>query len=221
MPVKEKEFDVAQRGIGKPDFSKKIHDIKTGYVYGQFQPRPTERWKIFLASYPVGSELGAGASAKFLDIETNLPADPYTSPVGWYLRFASTKATFDQATRVELIMGQKLVPPLPKITFLPPVQDVFARNEQIPYLDTRYWDPLASDQHEITLTLTNTSASDVIGFAEVALIMEQVGSPEMTEKQVKCLSCGHTNTVPLEQTKITCENCGSIFIVPYYGRKVI
>ncbi|GAI22871.1 unnamed protein product [marine sediment metagenome] len=128
MPKKEREFTVPKKGTGRPDFTQKIEDITRGYVYGQFKPGLNERWKIFLAPFPVEVPLGAGKSSKFLDIETNLPT-PYTSPVGWYLRFASAKSTFDQAVRVELIMGQKLIYPLPKITFLPPVQDVFARNE--------------------------------------------------------------------------------------------
>jgi len=217
MPKKEREFPVPKKGTGRPDFTEKIEDIARGYVYGQFRPGLKERWKIFLAAYPVGSELEAGKTENFLDIETYLPASPYTSPVGWYLRFAAAKSTFDQAVRVELLMGQKLIIPLPKITFFPPVQDVFARNEQIPYLDTRYWDPGAVDEHEITLSITNTSASDAAGFAEVTLLMEKVGTPEMTEKQIKCPICGHIQTVPVKQTKIACPNCGQIFIVPWYG----
>ena len=217
MPKKEREFTVPKKGTGRPDFTQKIEDIARGYVYGQFKPGLKERWKIFLAAYPVGSELPAGETQNFLDIETYLPASPYTSPVGWYLRFAAAKSTFDQTVRVELLMGQKLIIPLPKITFLPPVQDVFARNEQIPYLDTRYWDPQAVDKHEITLSITNTSAVDAVGFAEVTLIMEEVGTPEITEKQIKCPICGHIQTVPVKQTKIACPNCGQIFIVPWYG----
>lgn len=217
MPKKEREFTVPKKGTGRPDFTQKIENITRGYVYGQFKPGLKERWKIFLAAYPVGSELEAGKTKNFLDIETYLPASPYTSPVGWYLRFAAAKSTFDQTVRVELLMGQKLIIPLPKITFLPPVQDVFARNEQIPYLDTRYWDPEAVDEHEITLSITNTSGSDAVGFAEVTLIMEQVGTPKITEKQVRCLKCGHIQTVPVKQTKIACPNCGQIFIVPWYG----
>lgn len=221
MPKKEKEFDVDTRGTGKPDFTGKVDDIRTGYVYGQFTPRLNERWKIFLAAYPVGSELGAGKSEKFVDIETNLPVDPYTSPVGWYIRFAAAKFTFDQKVRVEYLFGQKLIPSLPKITLFPPVQNIFAYNEQISYLDTRYWDPLAVDEHEYTLTITNISGSDATGFSEAALIMERVGSPEMKDKRVRCLKCGYINTVPIDQTKITCEGCGYIFLVPFYGRGIV
>jgi len=215
MPRTEREFDVATRGTGKPDFSEKIHEIKKGKVYTEMWPTETERWKVFLNSFPTGSELGAGENAKLLDIETFLPS-PYTSPAGYLVRFGEWMGSFDQACM--LVVTLDTFPPF--ILFMP-VQGDTHEYEQIAFFDTRYWDIKAEEAHTWDFTIYNTSGSDARGSIQTALVLEKIGSVEMKEKKVRCLKCGYVNVVPLKQTKVVCEKCGYSFFVPFYGGETV
>lgn len=218
--MEKTEFVVPRKGMGRPDFSEKVSGIAKGYTYPSFWPAENERWKIFLASYPTDLELEAGKSAKFIDTETNLPT-AYTSPKGWHARYAAAKCTFNQNMKIVVLFEPGLPFSLPPITFFPPTQDIFIHNEQIAYLDTRYRDPLALDEHWIDFIITNTSEASATGFAEIALIMQKIGTVEMKEKKVRCLKCSHINIVPLKQTKIICQKCRNKFAVPFYGQEIV
>jgi len=215
MPKKEREFAVTRRGTGKPDFSAKIHEVKKGKIYTEFWPAEAERWKVFLNSFPTDSELEAGKNAKLLDIETFLPS-PYTTPAGYLVRFAEWMGSFDQACM--LVVTLDTFPPF--ILFMP-VQGDTHEYEQIAFFDTRYWDAKAEDPHTWDFTVYNTSGSDATGCIQIALVLEQIGSPQMKEKKVRCLKCEHINIVPLKQTKITCQKCGYKFVVPFYGQEIV
>jgi len=184
-------------------------------VYTELWPGPNERWKVFINSFPPGSELGAGATVRLIDIETNLPT-PYDSPVGWYARYAEWMGSFDQAVRLTSTMDAN--PPF--ILYLP-VQFDTHEYERIAFFDSRYWDPEAKSAHTWDFAVTNVSASPTIGSVQVALILERAGSPEMTHKTVRCPQCGGDTRVPIDWTSIRCGSCGFDFKVPYYGKGVI
>jgi len=202
---------------GMPAFSDRVGRILRGETYPQFSAREDEKIKIFLAAYFAGHELAVGASVPLCDFETFI-APPYTSPAGWLADFREWMFTFNGLVRLDIVSGD-----FPMLTL-----EVYAlphflthEYEQIIFFDTRYWDPLAEDEHDWTFTITNIDTVPLRGAVQVAMVLTDIASHYPTEKQVKCLTCGHINTVPLKDTRIKCEECGATFFVPFLNGKVI
>lgn len=211
----KREFEVPRKGTGRPDFSEETHNINKGKIYTEFWPKEDERWKVFLFSWPPTAKLKVGESVHLLDIETFLPT-PYTTPTGWFARFAEWMGSFDKKTMLTVTMDD-----YPPFLLLYPVQGDTHEYERISFFDSRYFDPNVEEPHTWSFIVTNIDTEDAIGCAQTALIMQKVGTPEMKEKKIRCPKCGFDNIVPIEQNKITCVNCGYVFVVPYYGRGVI
>jgi len=218
MKVSDK-FAVKSKGKGRPDYSEKVQevaDISRGKVYPEFSPDPAkERFKVFVNSFPPGSELAIGATVPLLDIETFLPV-PYTSPAGYHVRFAEWMGSFDNTTRLTITLDD--YPPF--IIFLP-VQGDTHEYEKISFFDSRYWNPNADQTHTWNFTITNTSGALAVGSVQTALILELAGTEPMEKKTVRCPKCRCDQVVPIKQNMIVCKSCGHTFSVPFFGGDVI
>ena len=154
MPEKKREFAVEDKGRGRPDFSGKVHDVEKGKIYPEFWPTKDERFKVFLKSFPIGSELPAGDSVKLLDIETNLPC-PYSSPAGYYARSVEWLGSFNQPCILEVTLDS-----LDPFTLFMPAQAQSHEYEHIAFFDTRYWDFEAEDPHTWNFVVYNIAQDD-------------------------------------------------------------
>jgi len=210
-----KEYTVEQRGVGKPDYSSNVTEIKRGETLVLFEPRPDERQKIFYVSHPLASPLAVGETVHLMDRETNL-ATPYTSPIGFLASQRERFFSFNGAIRFTLTVDT-----LEPVVLFPSADNLMGSYESIAAIDTKYWDPEASFGHTWDMTITNVDTIPLSGMAQVALIFTEIGSSVMTEKRVRCLKCGNIMTVPLKQTRIECSECGYDFVVPFFGKEII
>jgi len=204
----------AQRGIGRPDYSTNVNEIKRGETFVQFAPRTNERQKIFYVSHPLASPLGIGETVHLIDRETNL-VTPYTSPIGFLASQRERFFSFNGAIRFTLVVDT-----LDPIVLFPSADNLMGTYEAIAAIDTKYWDAEAGYEHTWDMTVTNVDSIAISGMAQVALILTEISSPIMTEKKVRCLKCGNIMTVPLTQTRIKCTN-GCEFIVPFFGGNIV
>lgn len=210
----KKTYTVEQKGVGKPDYSSNISEIKRGETFVVFEPRANERQKIFYVSHPLGSPLAVGATVHLIDRETNL-ATPYTSPLGFLASQRERFFSFNGAIRFTLAVDT-----LDPVVLFPSADNLMGTYEAIAAIDTKYWDAEASYEHTWDMTITNVDTIPLSGMAQVALILTELSSSVMTEKRVRCLKCGNITVVPLKQTMIKCT-CGYEFIVPFFGGKIV
>jgi len=215
MPEVASIFTVPSKGVGRPDYSSIIDEIKRGETFIQFAPRTDERQKVFYISYFLASPLGVGETVHLLDRETNLEM-PYTSPAGFLASQRERFFSFNGAIRFTLVVDT-----LDPVVLFPSADNLMGSYESIAAIDTKYWDPNAEESHTWDLTITNVDTLPISGMAQVALILTEISSPIMTEKKVRCRKCGNIMTVPLNQTKIKCTNCGYEFIVPFFGGRIV
>ena len=200
-----------------PPFTGYIGRIFRGETYGQFEPRPDEKLKIFLAAHAAGFELGIGASDKLFDFET-FQDTPYTSPAGWLADFREWMFTYDGLVRLDVKCGDF---PMLVLRCYPAPWGFTHTYEQIIFFNSRFWDPKGESSHEWDFEIFNEDSVPVTGAVQVAMVLTEVGSSRPTHKEVKCPACGHLNRVELEETRIKCEKCGAEFYVPFFPGKVI
>lgn len=203
--------------IDIPDYSSYISRILRGETYTQYESRPDEKLKIFLAAYFEGAELGVGETKYLFDWETFIDT-PYTSPAGWTADFREWYFSFNGLTRLDIVCGD--FPFLTLSSYAAPGEFTHTY-EQIIFFNTVYWDPYALNPHTWTFTITNEDTVPLKGAVQVAMVLTDKASHYPETKTVKCRVCGHINTVPLKDTRIKCEECGATFFVPYFpGRTV-
>ncbi len=154
-------------GIGKPDFSKEITKIKRGEIYPQFEARPeTEKYKIFLGVFTPAAPLAIGATFHYIDIETNLPADPYTSPVGYIADFREWFFNLDG--RVGFLMD---IDGIIQFYMTPDTLINIHEYEQIVWGKTSLFDPNAESSHTWTFTITNLDDHAITGSVHTAVAL--------------------------------------------------
>lgn len=202
-------------GEGRPAYTQSIDRIKRGETFVQFEPRTSERQKIFYVSHPLGSPLAVGATVHLIDRETNL-VTPYTSPIGYLAAQRERFFSFNGAIRFTLAVDT-----LDPVVLFPSADNLMGSYEAIAAIDTKYWDPEADSEHTWDMTITNVDTIPLSGMAQLAIIFTEVGSPVMTEKKIRCLKCGNIMVVPLKQTRIKCTGCGYDFVIPFFGKEII
>lgn len=158
-----------------------------------------------------------GETDYLFDFETFVDT-PYTSPVGWLADFREWFCTYNGLVRLDVLCGD--FPALTLHNYYAP-GEVSHTYEEIIFFNTRFWDAEASDTHEWIFTVTNEDTVDLKGAVQVAMVLTELGTHHPAEKQVKCLACGHLNTVDLKETAITCEECGTTFFVPFFPGRTI
>lgn len=202
---------------GLPKFSDYTSMILRGETYPQFEPRLNEKLKIFVAVHGVGTELGVDETDYLFDFETFLDT-PYTSPAGWQADFREWMFTYNGLVRMDIQCGDF---PMLTLPCYPAPRDFVHTYEQIIFFNTRYWDAQAENAHDWTFSVHNSDTVPIRGAVQVAMVLTDISSHYPETKQIKCLACKHINTVPLEQTKITCENCGATFFAPFFPGRTI
>ncbi len=66
--------------------------------------------------------------------------------------------------------------------------------------------------------LYNAGGGVLYGGIGLWCIMEAIGSPPWpTTKDCHCPSCGNVQTVSVEDSKITCERCGFVYMVTTFS----
>lgn len=202
---------------GRPKFSGYISEIRRGETYPQFEARIGEKLKIFVSVHTAAAPLGVGVTEPLLDFETFLPA-PYTSPAGWLADFREWFFTYNGLVRLDLGVGDF---PTLVLKSYPAPYEFTHEYEQIIFFNTKFWDPLAENEHEWSATITNEDTVELQGAAQVAMVLTDQSSRYPTHKKVKCPLCEHVNTVELEETSIRCTKCKGRFVVPFFPGKVI
>lgn len=205
------------KSSGAPDYYSSLGRIMRGETYVHFDARPDEKLKIFVTVHPVGVPLGVGVTDYLFDFETFIDT-PYESPVGWRCDFREWMLTYNGLVRLDVSTADF---PTLVLHVFPQSRFLTHEYEQIIFFDTIYWDPLAASAHEWTFTITNVDTVPLYGAAQVAMVMTDISSEYPETKKVRCLACGHINTVPLKETRVTCEECGATFFAPFFPGRTI
>ena len=111
--------------------------------------------------------------------------------------------------------------PVLSIPIHPPTHYCTHEYEQIIAVSTGFYDPLAEHEWVIDYTVTNLDSEPITGVIQTSFYLIKVGTPEMTEKTVKCKHCRHEFKVPLKQTIIDCPYCHKTFVLPFYGAEAV
>lgn len=153
---------------GHPDWLLGIDYIRRGEIYPEYAPRsPLETYKIFYVIYVDGAELAVGASAHYIDVETNV-AMPYTHAAGIISDFREWYWNFDG--RVSILIE---LDGIPFIQFPDPFASVH-EYEQVVWFKSSLIDPLAEDTHTWDITITNLDSHAIKGVGHIALVLTTV-----------------------------------------------
>lgn len=159
-------FTVAERGVGRPDYSAHVSKIKRGETYPQFEARPeTEKYKIFLVVFPPDAPLAVGATVHLIDIETNLPS-PYVSPAGYIADFREWFFALDGKAGFLMDMNG-----IVKFYMVPESLANIHEYEQIVWGKTSLFDPNALRTHTWDFTITNLDDHEITGSVHIALAL--------------------------------------------------
>ena len=167
-----REFTVAQKGVGKPDYSREVTKITRGETYPQFEPRAeTEKYKIFIAVFIPGAPapnvpLAIGATAHYIDIETNLPT-PYDSPAGYIADFREWFFNLDGRVSFTLVLDG-----IPMFYMIPDTLICIHEYEQVVWGKTSLFDPDALLPHTWDFAITNLDDHEITGSVHTALVLE-------------------------------------------------
>ncbi len=219
MPKVARNFPVAQEGIGRPDYSRNVQEIKRGETPRLMEPHPDEKQKIFALFLPEIAPLGVGETKHLMDLETFLDM-PYTVPNGYTWELREWMASVNGAVED---VGYAIMDGIPVLAIpIYPMPDYCTHEyEQIIAFSSAFYDPLAEYDWTFDYTVTNIDVHDIKGVIQIALYLHRIGTPVMTEKTVRCKYCGSKFKVPLKQTIIDCPSCGERFMVPFYGKSPV
>jgi hypothetical protein len=166
--------DIEAVGIGRPDYSMEIDQIKRGETYPEFFPRENEeKYKIFyltmIPGYALGSinyPLQVGETRNYLDIETNLSVPwSHGSGVGSDFRewFFSVSGAVGLTVYLDAI-------PIFYMYVTNPCSN-HHQYEQIVWGKTTMLDPKKTSSHTWNFTLTNLAAAAITGTVHVAVVV--------------------------------------------------
>ena len=220
----EKTYDVEKKGSGRVDNIGKTTSDRVKTFKG-LDLLPTEKLKKFvLIASPIPSlwpghrlVLAPGESVHLVDSETFLPT-PFTSAVGYEFRIIKTWGSTDQPGLIRTYLDE-----------FPPGVPLFLANamlnaggiyveQDINMPTTAFIDPDFSDPHILDFIVFNIGVGNMRASATVSALLVDHGSDpdfEHNTKEVRCPFCGNVQTVPIESTRITCDE-GHKFMVEYH-----
>ena len=180
------------------------------------EPRNEEKQKVFALFLPAAAPLGVGETKHLMDLET-MRDMPYEVPAGYTWELREWMGSINGAVED---VGSATMDGIPVLAIpIYPAPDYCTHEyEQIIAFSSAFYDPLVEHAWVFDYTVRNLDTIPITGVIQIALYLHQIGTPEMTEKTVKCKYCGTEFKVPLRQTIIDCPSCGKRFVVPFYGR---
>jgi len=215
-------FTVAERGVGKPDYSR---HVSSGYTRPGFTLEYNQTLLIFVLAFSsvilpgnpfpwMLPSLAIGATEHLINAATGA-ALPYTINPGYKLTMVSVGYCFDQdmeswqwlaiptvamgGTLFREACAAQLQAGIP--LYLPEV--VAFSSEMI--------DPTFTIPMDYDLDISNVGGAVMQGEAWFYYILEAVGTPPLPPvKEVVCKHCGNKTTVPTEQTMVICSKCGKL-----------
>lgn len=206
---------VAQKGIGKPDYSRAVSSARErrGLTLAYLQTLKMFTI-VFTSEAPpspydwVRGPLAAGASASLIDTDTGDPM-PFTVPLG----YTATLIDFGSGLTEDAIMWTYIGGSLISNAGVYPGGNTYYEN-RIQAISTAIIDPTGALSLQIELKVTNLGAGNLEGQIAVTGYLEAVGTPTLPlVKTVRCKWCSYKHTVPNETTQIICPQCGKLFIV--------
>lgn len=207
-----KIFKVAQKGRGKPDYSRSISagEVRPGLTLKQDQT--LVRFDATRMALPspfawVRGALAPGETCHFVDSQTGIDL-PYTIPRGYTLTFISGKLSCSQDCRVLVLFDTY---PMDILGYLSGGQ--WEYEADIAKLSSALFDATAKIEHTGDFKLTNLGGEDLEGGATFFAILETAGtSPIPKTKRVQCKFCQNEWEVPRDTTFINCPQCGELNI---------
>jgi len=156
----------------------------------------------------VKTPLAIGGTAHYVDNVTGLSL-PYTVQQGYTLTLIAGGGGFTQDAIMWVYIDTYLV-----------MSGGVAAGGDVTYEDrvvaltTATIDPKGATSHTLDIQITNKGGAALEGGVEWAGILEEVGSePLPLIKPIECRWCGHSVSVPVEQTRLICPKCGMLTIV--------
>lgn len=207
-------YTVVTKGKGAPDYSDTVSSSRQrAGIYLQYPQRLKMYGRNrtpFDANYPfiAPSPLAPGDSVHLTDVETLVDL-PIIIPVGYTMSVVTIGHTVTQDARLMTFLDSLLA----YCFGIAEGGSKHYHNELIG-LSTALYDADASDPHTLDIKLFNEGLVDLYGSVSVIAILEAVGtSPLPTTKECQCPYCSNKQTESVHATKITCKNCGKLYIV--------
>ena len=209
-----REFVVAQRGVGRPDFSEEIYraNVAAGYPLQE-----NEVFKYFgVTMNPIASPfawigpvLAINEVRSLIDLTTGLPM-PYTVPEGYSLRFLSDLWSFSRRLETRAYL-----------------YGFFYGSGYPDSLNSYYYNIIGGFNSAMIdpnfnaipyeLQIVNPSSSVTASGSWVGTyVLRAENTPPLPEtKTVKCKYCPHTEEMKRTDVKLVCPKCGQTTL--YFG----
>ena len=208
-----KEFTGPVRGVGKPDYSKEVASSRDRrglrLAYKQSLTIAGIVFSVIPSPFAwVTAPLAPGVTAHLIDNLTGLPL-PLTVPEGYTMTFIAGGLGFTQDSITHLYFDGFLVMSGGVGTGGKTIYENY-----IVGISTATIDPTGASPHTLDVTVTNLGGANLEGGVDWTGILEGVGTPPLPlVKVIKCKYCEHKETVPVEQTKLVCPECGKLTLV--------
>ena len=215
-------FNVEQRGIGKPDYTREVSSGKEragiALKYNQQFRAFASEWITAEVEYPfvAGYTIAAGGKRHMRDSDTGALL-PVTIPKGHTLTIISVAYSVTQDIRVQGYIDAAL--PWGVAVSLGVLGGGLSSYEnKIRELSTTWYDPTAALPHTLDVIAYNQGGAAMYGGAAILCVEEIVGSaPFSTTKDCVCPHCDHKQTEPITATRITCQGCGKEYMVTNFA----
>lgn len=206
------------KGIGKPDYSRAVSSgVERAGLYLQYN----QQAKMFAhgfnhadAAYPLIEDTGLaiGGEAHLINGDTMGPL-PAVIPAGFSLSVIAVGFSFDQDAYIQIYLDNIIAH-----NFGEAAKGSSIYANKLWDLSTTWYDPPARFAHTFDAKIYNAGEKVLYGGIGLWCIMEAIGTPPWpTTKDCHCPSCGHIQTVSVEDSRITCEKCGWVYMVTVFS----
>lgn len=216
----KKRYTVAQKGIGKPDYSR---TVSSGIERSGFLLKYNEAPKFIACTFSdivsalpwFVDPLPPGNTQDLIDFETGF--ELINIPAGYYAQIISLVAKPSQDVSGWAYMDGDCVG-----AFLQISGGRSHYENDVAALSTLMVDPTCASAHTMAIRIINEGGVNLYGGFSVFLLLKPYGTaPLPTTKDVKCKYCGYVHSQPLEAVMVTCPECGKetkYFTLKTYGR---
>lgn len=209
-------YTVAQKGIGKPDYSKHVSSALERAGIRVAYNQQLKMFALVFTDSPsvfswVRGPLDPGASAHLIDQETG-DATPYNLSVGYTIAIVSIRVGLSQDNQFEVIYDA--FPAGGAVLSGIDGGGIPIYQEDLLPFTTAILDPTGASAHTLDDVITNLGAADLYGGIAKLALLTAVGTPPFpTTKTTRCKFCGNKEVKPITATSIICSKCGKLYIV--------